>query len=451
MGRSDRVHGARARPRVAFLGEIPHPDLETYERLFPTRWAAPDISRLSELISFSEVDLLVIYPGVADAGMWPLCMHVICFSTAIDSLPGPIAESTISIGFRLDTEESLRPSLVLPLARRLEADLSGIGNVKGWQLLEIDFPPSLELHPRGREQMDTALSVFTEGAFIQDSHSKQPLATAYQRVHDDLGVAWIPHSAFTRVAWVELICAQWARSDSESFPSFGDWTKRTEWMVQAEVDVVERIADLECAKRDTLKRMTDEIAALELELSTITAEASLGLRRLLTSSGDDLLSAAADAFRQLGFTVDCIDEGLPQGKPKREDLRLTTTDEHGNEWVALVEVRSYSRSSGKTADFQKLARFAGFYDQETGSSPDRLIYVVNGPLDLAPHLRPRPFESSPEDLKEFAKSAGLVVPSLELFAALKGESLASKDELRASLMSSVGLWRLESIAREDAF
>jgi len=425
---------------VAILGEVPTADLDSYRELFPTVWSAPDIDELEQLIEHPELDLLIIYRGADGARQWPGRMHVICFSASVDALPGPISESSIRLGPAADTEEHLLPSIPLQLARRRERDLSETQSVMGWELMNLAFSSTLRLLPDGDERERSAREAFMSGALIRDHHTKLPLAVMLTRTDNHLGVAWLPYPPFSPVPWVELICGQWAESDCEAFPDFGDWRKRREWMVPEEIELVEQIDVLETQKLVTVQRMNADIEALEDSLTVASTQANTGLRRLITAQGDELVQAVSGALVELGFAVESMDENIAPGHPKKEDLRITHEASAEGGWTAIVEVRGYSRSGGKTADFMRLARFAELFAKEKGKAPSKLIYVVNGPIDLAPHLRPAPFEPTNEDLEVFAEAGGLVVPTQLLFQALKGCSTLDLSALADSLMSSVGCW-----------
>ena len=67
-------------------------------------------------------------------------------------------------------------------------------------------------------------------------------------------------------------------------------------------------------------------------------EANNGLRRLITSQGNELVEEVSKILRTIGFQVDLIDNQIGQNEPKKEDLRLKCDDVDGEEWAAIVEV-----------------------------------------------------------------------------------------------------------------
>ena len=107
--------------------------------MFPTIWSAQDIDDLKELVDVREIDLLVIASNVEYAGSWPEETHVICFSTDIDGLPGPVSNSYLHIPNNAETEEFLFPDVPLPLSRRRDADYGNLTSVRGWPRLRLGF------------------------------------------------------------------------------------------------------------------------------------------------------------------------------------------------------------------------------------------------------------------------------------------------------------------------
>jgi hypothetical protein len=140
----------------------------------------------------------------------------------------------------------------------------------------------------------------------------------------------------------------------------------------------------------------------------------------------------------LGFDVSKIDEEIPKGSPKREDLRIRDPDIV--DWEAIVEVRGYSKSGGTTADLSRLARFAHYYEVETDKPPNKSIYMVNGQIYLPPTQRQAPLISSPEDVHEFGEQGGVIIWTLDLFQVLK--TLSDKDllDIRRSFREVTARW-----------
>jgi hypothetical protein len=89
-----------------------------------------------------------------------------------------------------------------------------------------------------------------------------------------------------------------------------------------------------------------------------------------------------------------------------------------------------------------LPKFAKRYRAETGREADKLIYVVNGQIELSsPQQRKMPFSAAPDDVKVFGELDGLIIWTLDLFKLLKlVKTEADKVKIRKALRESVGRW-----------
>lgn len=179
---------------------------------------------------------------------------------------------------------------------------------------------------------------------------------------------------------------------------------------------------------------------MSTHLALVKTNANKGIRRLLTAQAEELVDEVAKALKDIGFEVTLVDSTLTEGVPRREDLRLKHIDTDKVEWNAIVEIRGYARSAGTTADLLRLSRFSRLYEKEIGYSPDKLIYIVNGQIELLPPQRQAPLIASPEDLQLFAESDGLVIWTADLFRALKSTTPDTFPALLDSIKLSVGKW-----------
>jgi len=428
------IKGTHPRPRVALIGEFDSKTTQNLIGLFPTYWMGNSFNEIEEVVDPKELDLVVIGKKVIEAPTWLNQVYVICFSEDINYLPAPTPRFIIHTPKSASTEAYLLPELPLNFERLREIDLADIKSIKGWRIIELLYmAPGI---PRSKHQ--DALTPLLKGALIIDPYSKMPFATIFKRDKSELGVAWFPNSCFRIFPWVELICTDWAKTDKERFPEFGDWTKNPQWMVSDEENLSKQIDALITQKEITIRRYDQQIGNVQEGLLRISAEANQGLRRLITSQGNELVDEVGLAFSTLGFKVTKMDELIPEGLPKLEDLRID--DPEIKDWQAIVEVRGYSKSGGKTDDLARLARFARHYEIETGKNPQKRICVVNGQIELSPSQRQKPFISSPEDVNEFREQDGIVIWSLDLFQVVK--NIAEKDlqQVRKTVREAKGRW-----------
>jgi hypothetical protein len=438
---SPRFGGVRPRPRVAILGRFKPKEVERFKELFPTMWLGASVEQLRDQVNAKEVDLLIVGKDIDRQTLWETNVHVICFSRDYPVLPGPIPNTRIMLSGLTETEEYVLPEMPLPFNQRREADLAELRNVKGWPRIKLSYS-SKEITPQDAEGAE---EILVRSAIIADSHGGQPLAVLYQRMVDNLGVAWLPYTKFNQAAWVELIVTHWAQSDRERFPDFEDWTKSSEWMVPDEIRIVAAIGALEDEKKKTATRISQEIGSLRSRLTETTLVANRGRRRLLTAQGNELVEEVTSVFREFGFAVQIMDEKAEPNSPKREDLRLRELGKEDGDWEAIVEVRGYRRSNGASADLGRLSRFAELYLKEKRRYPNKRIYVVNGPLELFPSHRPIPLASANEDIGVFAEQDGIVISTIDLFRVSKLLGQLDPGVVRESIKCTSGRWTVQSV------
>jgi hypothetical protein len=425
---NEKVCGKRPRPRVALLGKFASKELERFQKMFPTIWRANYSGGLGQLVDPREIDLIIIAPDIVDAGKYPENAHVICFSTSIPDLPGLRSENYVYIRGKAKTEEFILPDVPLSLSRLRTVDFRTVTSVRGW--------PTLGLAGVVSDEEDLCKS-----AIVSEAKTNEPLACVYWRSEVNLGVAWLPQDMpIDRPAWVELLVQLWSQLDSERLPNFGDWTRSPEWMVPEEESILAQIAEREAEKQKVIAEIDQHIAQLTSGLASTTVAANTGRRRLITAQGDELVEEVKNVFEAIGFKVELVDTTLDPKLPKREDLRLQDTKGADKSWEAIVEVRGYQRSSGNTADLQRIHRFANLYEKEKGKLPSKSIYIVNGQIELLPNQRQEPFASAQEDLNIFAESNGLVIWTIDLFRAIKSKPTSEYRALIKSLKKATGRW-----------
>jgi hypothetical protein len=341
-------------------------------------------------VDYRGIDILILGQDIQGRIYHPLlkqfvdAAHVICFSPDIE-LPGPLKDTFIDNFLKVTTEEYLLPSLPLPFDQRCRLDLSSIDNIRGWKqfrLIQNNTGRSNDQPNVSKEQLEKSREILKDKAFILNLADQLPIALMYWREYSNLAVACLPH-IFSQYQWVELLVTDWANSDQERFPNFGNWRKYSEWMVPEEETIVEKIRGLEEQRSNIIRQVDQEIGRLSEELARATQLANQGRRKLITAQDDELVEEVEAVFADIGFEVENIDKILPEGFPKREDLRLRMPKGEDENWEAIVEIRGYSKSAGKSSDLQRLSgRFTYLYQQEKGRLPSKKIYVVNGQLDI---------------------------------------------------------------------
>jgi len=437
-----KIKGDRPRPRVALVGNFDEEVVQSLGSLFPTIWMAENLTSLSNIVSPLETDLIIISPDHFldryDSNHFDFLVnaHVICFSSKFSYLPGPSKNSKIVQGGNPSTGEYSIPELPLGVYNLLENDLSVVESAREFTWLKL----KIEYRVQGSIPDETQAETVFNSSILRDSHTGLPFAILLNRIESKLGVAWLPSDKFSIVPWVELICTNWAKLDRERFPDFGDWTKTPDWMTNEEIALQLEINKLILELEKLTAEYKNRLSNLESKFIHSALLVHSGKRRLITAQGNELLEEVARSFKELGFSVTTVDKELDEDTPKREDLRIRDPDVDG--WEAIVEVRGHMKSSGQTSDLNRLPKFAKRYRAETGKEPDKLIYVVNGQIELSsPSQRQTPFSAAPDDVKVFGELDGLIIWTLDLFKILKlVKTEEDKAKTRKMLRESIGRW-----------
>ena len=429
---ADKLKGARPRPRVALIGKFEENTVEELKSLFPTLWGAVDSASLEKMVDPREIDLVILGRNVGKSPLWFNDVHVISFSPNSVGIPGPNRGDALSMNAGVTSEEFVLPDLPLPMHMLRESAMTAIETVKGWNPIQV-------IHGRETsvEDDEVAEKICQNGAILVDPYSGLPFATYFVRPQSKLGVAWLPNPIFEILPWTEIICIQLAELDNEAFPDFGNWMNNEKWMTNSELSLREAIRGLEAERRKIDEEYSKKIEQASSQLRSVTLEANKGIRKLITSQGDELVNQVADAFSKLGFQVTNVDNTRKDEQQKLEDLRIALQE---LEWEAIVEVRGYSRSGGTTADLARLGRFARHYEKETGKSPSKLIYVVNGQIELPPYQRQQPLISAPQDVQEFAMQKGLIIWTLDLYKLIAQGSKRDLEFAQKALIEAGGRW-----------
>ena len=434
-----KTGGQKLRPRVALLGTFGSEDVKHFSRMFPTIWQAPNIDDLKAIVDIREIDLVVIAAGIAQASNWPAWTNVICFSKHINILPGPVPHSNVRITDNAETEEYLFPDVPLPFGRLRDIEYHDLTSVRGWPRIELDFPYS-PVYSVPEAEREEATTIFENGAIICEHHTNAVLATVFRRKDTGLGVSCLPSIDKNQAAWVDLIVTQWAQSNREAFPTYGDWMGSPQWMVPEERHILSQTQALERKKSEYVTKINKQVDELMSEFALVKSNANKGVRRLITAQGAELVDEVAKALSKIGFSVDPIDKTLNKTDPKREDLRLNHIGKDGKEWHAIVEVRGYSKSGGTLRDFMRLDKFARLYRKETGQDPDKRIYIVNNQLDLLPPQRPEPLTGAIEDLEVIGETDGILIWSVDLFRVITQTDPKNYFTVLESIKHAHGRW-----------
>ncbi len=432
---SNSIRGQRPRPRVGFVGEFSITDIEAFSGIFPTVYFAETIYVLKANVDTRELDVLVIGDGIDEILDFANSCHTICFSEDLWNLPGPINKSYISKSGFAETEEYGFPDIPLSLARRREADFSQVNGIRGLPKIKLNFG-RIQYSSGPQVDKERANDILYSGIILIETITSDILSFYFLRDDINLGVAYLPNPNFDRVKWTTLLLMEWSSSDSESLSNFNNWTGDPKWMTSQQLDLQNQLTQLENNKQDAINECDRKISDLDSLIMESDINTNNKERRLITAQGDDLVDEVKNCFQKIGFTTEDVDKKLKKTDLKREDLRLSDPDDQ--DWNAIVEIRGYTRSSGKTSDLLRLNRFSDMFHQEFNKYPDLRIYVVNGEIELQPNHRNKPLFSAEEDVKIFASSDGLVIWTLDLFGCIYSSKEETLSKLKNKIKQSTG-------------
>ncbi len=411
--------GGRARPRLLLLGAWATGRVDEYQQAFPTVWQANSSHEIGDRVpTFEELDLIVAGRKVDDVDGLIRRAHTISFSshspvnlpTGFNPMDLPsTADKSVAAGLvRRKGEEYQRPA-IHPCLRGLQRDAESY-------VAEGRFPTTIHFNQVkffGAEQEGITRAMISDAAILVSRNPVGAICYVKSSPPPHRCFAWLP-GCEPRLDWIRAIVHRWSEEWPESFPGITDWDRDADWFTSDEASAHSALESHRETTEAILAERAVEANRLEAALNEAHDAAQQGVKRLLTAQDDVLVSAVADALRDLGFDVKQIDEELKPNQLKREDLRLRHRLQAAN-WEAIVEVRGYGSSGGKTADLGRLDRFAQMYHQEVGRFPAKRFYIVNQRLELPPSLRGRPLPGATEDVEVFAQCPGLVVSTCDLF------------------------------------
>ena len=208
----------------------------------------------------------------------------------------------------------------------------------------------------------------------------------------------------------------------------------SDWYTPEESALAERIAEIDIESH----RLAVERQRIKAELADESVKADVGIRRALIEDGDELVAAVSEILSDLGFKVRNVDAGLKLNEARREDLRLTLSEEP--DWEAIVEVKGYPNGT-KTNDARQIREHRERYRDEKGLFPDLTVWLANPFRRMDPSSRP----VAGAQVEDAAAIIGAVhVLSIDLYkqwALAKSGELDAHDVVKSLTDAEPGLWR----------
>jgi hypothetical protein len=336
-----------------------------------------------------------------------------------------------------------QPSAMLQVAADLSDPLRRLvsNELVPW-LLDQPFRPFIQRHRLSSFSPTDPLAGPDVRAFVRDADGNM-IAGEFPRAGGrGGGFCWaLPFVPAEPQLWLAAALDDWRRRTPDRLPLSPGWRTRNTWRPKAEAKAYRALTELASERERAWAEFDRRERDLEASAQRATKAADQGLRRLLTSQGDDLVMAVASALKTLGFQVVDGDATTPQGTAKGEDLRLTDPDDL--DWTNITEVRGYA-AGAKTNDLQRLARFAAMTLSRTGAQPTTRWYVVNQFLGNDPDTRQSLLPGADEDVEIFAEDGGLILDTRSLFALVRRVEYGeiSQEDARGTLKATRGRFHL---------
>ena len=176
---------------------------------------------------------------------------------------------------------------------------------------------------------------------------------------------------------------------------------------------------------------------LEVALGAAARQAEQGARRILWLDGDELVVATGQILGDLGFTVRDMDAELEPSQQKREDLRLTRSEETG--WEAIVEVKGYANGT-RTRDSRQVREQRERYIKEKAKPPDLTLWLCNPYRETDPSSRPTPDQNVHEAAENIGAVHILTTDLYRQWALVAAGELEAEAVVQSLMDAEPGLW-----------
>lgn len=254
----------------------------------------------------------------------------------------------------------------------------------------------------------------------------------------------LPAETQQHLAWLRLFLDMVGNVDPDSVPPDVDWKSSARW---SPPEVSKHVGDLQAlrqAHEEALTKFQRREQEIQVQLDESTRLADEGIRRILTSDGDELVEAVTAVLEDLGFTVrDMDDHHDKRTGAKLEDLRVE--DPSDADWLTLVEVKGYAKGAKVNDVPQITGRPAVAYTKETGQEPPAVWHIVNAWRGTNPSTRVQAIPND-DDLRPLTEAAGALIDTRDLFEAWRDVSagIADAEVVRASLRAANTRWQWDA-------
>lgn len=226
---------------------------------------------------------------------------------------------------------------------------------------------------------------------------------------------WIIPNDTSVVPWIRIALERWSRELPAVFPAAPGWEHSATWMLPRERELQHDIDHERAFLVEAQKRHDKAVKQLEADKVAQTEQGDIGLRRLLTASGSDLVDAVRHAMAEIGFEVNDMDDVYSAGQ-RHEDLQLTCPG--AAEFLAITEVTGVARGVSQDK-WTKLNQHLVSYLRRPESLKSATPWLfVNQHIATDPASRPPLWQK--DFWPNVVESGGLAIETPALFELVNG-------------------------------
>ncbi len=411
------------RPRVAAIG-LDEPQIKSIKPLCGTLRTADSLGGYLDNYNWTETDITILGDGCNSVTVRG---NVLTIEPSNVTWIGHAKSSKRPLWIQSNTEREMRvpkacPEWYRPLATNLAR-----------QLGRAEDPPPMLCFQQFLKNSVSNLVETTSGwpvamryVFTNDAEASEG--------RDAIALA-LPRKV-SLSAWFRAFLADIHKLDPDRVPQAPPRLGNpSDWYTPEERALAERIEKI----ADEVEQLKAEQEQTQGELATASEKADAGIRRCIWADGDDLVTSVGDILEELGFVVRHMDAEQKQGKPKREDLRLTLVDRP--EWEAIAEVKGYTKGT-RTNDARQIREYRERYIGEEGSAPDLTLWIANTHRIIDPSSRPALSNNVGEAASNIGAVHVLATDLYRLWTLVAAGSLKKAQAVQQLIDADPGLWSL---------
>jgi hypothetical protein len=257
--------------------------------------------------------------------------------------------------------------------------------------------------------------------------------------HGERSTFILPSFTTHRDEWISAIYDLWSSMDSVLFPPRGT-VHDPIWMTPKQLEAHTALLAHKKKSENVIKHLREEEDSLAARYKNVDSNHKIGMQALLHANGSELESSVEGALKIIGFNVTKSDDDPRNKDAKQEDLQVRSGLD--SNWAAIVEIKGYSKSPGKTNITRQIDDAAAVFRMREKVAPSARWLVINGEFSQkVVSLRKEPLSGRPDKVAEFSEVGGLVIPTPVLFRYWRDieTGVSSANDVMMLLMKSTGV------------